>query len=318
VAESRLTLSTLSDDDLGRALRDLSAAVAFPTASGGGAVASGAVALGAVAAGTSDLAERARRRIELAPPRRTWQQLGWPFGRSGIDRSGASHTRPLQRGLVLALVALLVIAAVAGAVGLGLPGLRIIFGDGPSSGPTASLSSPGPSSQAPSSHAPSASISPLGASIALGTAVSLDEVERISGLTLLLPTDPDLGPPDATYINGRRAALVWATRPGLPETESAGVGLVISEFSGEMDDGYFQKVLGEGNTLTKVTVAGAQGWWISGSSHFFYYVDGQGKYQNDDHRIVGDVLLWSAGDVTYRLESGLGRAGAIAVAESLR
>jgi hypothetical protein len=314
VAESRLTLSTLSDDELGRALRDLSAAVAFPVASGGGAVASGG---GAVAAGTPDLAERARRRIELAPPTRTWPQLGWPFGRGGIDRSGASRTRPLRRGLVLALVALLIVAAVAGAVGLGLPGLRIIFGDGPSSGPTASLSSQ-VASPSPSNQAPSASISPLGASIALGTAVSLDEVRRISGLNLVLPTDPDLGPPDATYINGQRAALVWATRPGLPETESAGVGLVISEFRGEMDDGYFEKVLGEGNTLTSVTVGNSQGWWISGTSHFFYYIDGQGRSQSDDHRVVGDVLLWTTGDVTYRVETALGLAGAIRLAESLR
>jgi hypothetical protein len=38
----------------------------------------------------------------------------------------------------------------------------------------------------------------------------------------------------------------------------------------------------------------------------------------DSRRIVGDTLLWARGGVTYRLESGLDRAAAIALAETLR
>jgi hypothetical protein len=144
------------------------------------------------------------------------------------------------------------------------------------------------------------------------------EVERLAGFDVLLPTDPDLGPPDASFLNEHRVALVWASRTGLPETESPGVGLVLSEFRGHVDEGFFQKILGQDTTLTRVTVDGSAGYWISGAPHFFMYVDPQGEVVNDDHRIVGDVLLWTKGDVTYRLETSLGMTAAIRLAESLR
>ena len=67
-----------------------------------------------------------------------------------------------------------------------------------------------------------------------------------------------------------------------------------------------------------MTVDGSQGWWISGAPHFFYYIDPEGNAVEDTHRQVGDTLIWSTGDVTYRLESSLGMEAAISLAESLR
>ena len=93
---------------------------------------------------------------------------------------------------------------------------------------------------------------------------------------------------------------------------------MISEFRGNVDAGFFEKILGPGTTLTKVTVGGSPGYWISGAPHFFFYIDPQGQAVNDDHPTVGDVLLWTKGDVTYRLETSLGMAAAIRLAESLR
>jgi hypothetical protein len=291
-----MALRNLSDDALANALHELASSVDFPSA-----VASGPDA--------PDLAARVRSRIELAPPRPSiWQRLGLGAGLDG--RSARLGGRPIRRSLVLALVALLVVAAVVGAVGLGLPGLRIIFGEGPPS--------PRPSAAATSGTSPSGSISPLGGSLALGTALSFADVERLAGFDVLMPTDPDLGQPDASYLNGQRVALVWASRPTLPETESPGVGLVISEFQGSVDEGYFQKIIGSDTTLTRVTVAGSPGYWIGGALHFFMYVDPQGKIQTDDRRVVGDVLLWTEDDVTYRLETSLGMEAAIRLAESLR
>jgi hypothetical protein len=48
------------------------------------------------------------------------------------------------------------------------------------------------------------------------------------------------------------------------------------------------------------------------------YVDPHGKFVNDDRRVVGDTLLWTTGDVTYRLETSLGLAGALGIAGALR
>ena len=66
---------------------------------------------------------------------------------------------------------------------------------------------------------------------------------RIGGLDLVLPTDPAIGPPDAAYPLASRVALVWSERPGLPADPDHGVGLLLSEFRGHVDDGYFQKIL---------------------------------------------------------------------------
>jgi hypothetical protein len=287
VAESRQPLHAVSDESLGGALRDLAASVAFPSAGGD--------------PGREDVAARVRARIEelgMRPSpagRRRWFEFG--FG-----------MRPMRRGLVLALAALLVLAAVAGAVGLGLPGLRIIFGDVPSQRPVAS---PTASSPAPSPGGP------LGSDLGLGTALPLAEVERLVGFDLILPSDPAMGPPDVAYLAGERAVLVWAGRPGLPATRVDDIGLLISEFQGHVETGYYEKVLGSGTKLTPVTVNGSRGYWIDGDPHFFYYVDSNDEFVDDTHREVGDTLIWSTGEVTYRLESGLDMDEAIRLAESL-
>jgi hypothetical protein len=301
VVEPRRALLALPDDELVGALRQLATSVAFPSAV-------------PTEPGAPDLAGHARRRIELNPPRPSiWQRLGLG-GRVG---GGAGlRARPVRRGFVLALVTLLVLAAVAGAVGLGLPGLRIIFGQGPSPMPSPTATST--SSSSPSRPAPSATIQPLGGSLGLGDALPFAEVERQAGFDVLLPTDPPIGPPDVSYLNGQRVALVWASRPALPETNTLGIGLVLAEFQGTVDQGYYEKILGGETTITPVTVDGARGYWISGGPHFFFYRDAQGQVVTDESRVVGDVLVWATADVTYRLETSLDMAAAIKLADSLR
>jgi hypothetical protein len=295
----------LPDDELAGALQQLATSIAFPNA-------------GRIEPGAPDLATRTRRRIELNPPRSSiWQRLGVDGGFS----AGGGRTRPMRRSLVLALIALLALAAVAGAVGLGLPGLRIIFGQGPSPTPSPAATfpaSPSPSGPGPSGPSPSATILPLGGSLGLGDPLPFTEVERLAGFDVLLPTDPAIGQPDVAYLNGQRVALVWASRAELPETNIVGVGLVLGEFRGHLDAGLFQKIIGDGTTVTPVTVDGSPGYWISGSPHFFMYVDPLGQVVSDESRVVGDVLAWTTGDVTYRLETSLDRAAAIKLAESLR
>lgn len=280
----------MDDAALAGALGDLAAAVAYPS----------------VSAGPTDIAAVVRQRLVAEPP---------PRESSGIrDWIGR---RPVRRSVLVAIAAILVLAAIAGAVGLGLPGIRIVFGGPTPSAPTATPSpSPSPT-QLPGSTTPAASI-PVGLTMGLGTAVSLEEAARIGGLDLVLPTEPAIGAPDAVYTLANRVALVWSQRPGLPADPDYGVGLLLSEFRGHVDDGYYQKTLSASAQVTPVTVNGHSGYWISGAPHFFYYVDPSGKAVDDTHRIVGDTLIWSDGEVTYRLESQLPMAAAIRLAESLR
>ncbi|HTG40950.1 MAG TPA: hypothetical protein VK697_04980 [Methylomirabilota bacterium] len=302
MAESRQALATMPDEELAGALRHLATSIDFSTA-------------GPSEPGSPDLAARVRRRIEQNPLRPSlWRRLGLGVG-------VGTRARPIRRGLVLALVALLVLAAVAGAVGFGLPGLRIIFGEGPSptaSPPAPSSASPRPSQPGPSEPGPSATVQPLGGSLGLGDAVPLAEVRRQASFEILLPTDPPIGLPDVSYLNDQRVTLVWASGAVLPETNTAGIGLVLGEFRGNVDQGYYEKVLGDQTIVTPVTVNGGRGYWIHGGPHFFYYIDPQGQVVTDESRVVGDVLIWTRADVTFRLETSLGMAAAIRLAESLR
>ena len=292
MAEQRRALAAMDDAALAGALGDLAAAVAYPS----------------VPAGPSDIAAIVRQRLVAEPSARESSGVrGW-IGR-----------RPVRRSILVAIAAILVLAAIAGAVGLGLPGIRIVFGGPTPSAPTPSPSaSPSPTPTQPAGSTAPAASDPVGLTMGLGTAVSLDDAARIGGLDLVLPTDPAIGPPDAAYTLANRVALVWSERPGLAADPDYGVGLLLSEFRGHVDDGYYQKTLSSSAQVTPVTVSGHSGYWISGAPHFFYYVDPSGKAVDDSHRIVGDTLIWADGDVTYRLESQLPMEAAIRLAESLR
>ena len=56
--------------------------------------------------------------------------------------------------------------------------------------------------------------------------------------------------------------------------------------------------------------------WLSGDPHFLFY-EGPNGDVHDPRRWVGDALLWARGAITYRLETSLGEAEAIRLAESM-
>ena len=281
MSERSMQLAALDDAGLESMLRASADSVAWPLAS---------------APGAPDLAARVRARLVAAPPR--------------APRRAWSNWRPARRALILALLALLALAAIVGAVGLGLPGLRLTLGDAPVSPPP---------SVSPSAITP-APPGALGSRLGLGDAVALADVEVVTGLPVRLPADPAIGPPAAVYVDPTRndqVAFVWAATDALPRTLEPGIGLVLMRFDGTTDDGYHQKLIGEGATARAVKVGGQDGFWISGAPHYFFYYRADGSIVDDTRRWVGDALIWSDGGTTYRLESALGMDRTIAIAESL-
>jgi hypothetical protein len=133
-----------------------------------------------------------------------------------------------------------------------------------------------------------------------------------------------LGPPDAVYFSDRVAggavSLVYVARPGLPAS-TAGTGALLSELRG--DPISFVKKLMAGNArLESVVIAGQPGFWLQGR-HTVALLDAEGRPVEQRPRLAGNTLVWlhrlpGGGQLTYRLETALDKAGAVRLARSVR
>ncbi len=212
---------------------------------------------------------------------------------------------------MLAIVALLVLAAVAGAVAFGVPGIRLIFGD-PGASPPPAVASP----TAPASGG--ASAPPAGSSIDLGEQVDPATLADRVDFPVVFPSDPALGPPDAAYVSRRdEVALVWAPSDDLPPTVEPDIGLLIMQFRGSVTPEPIGKMIASGTVVEPVQVGDGAGYWITGDPHVFFYMSPEGEHMEEGRRWVGDALIWQRGAQTYRIETSLGRDEAIRIAESL-
>ncbi|HYM50556.1 MAG TPA: hypothetical protein VET65_08265 [Candidatus Limnocylindrales bacterium] len=163
-----------------------------------------------------------------------------------------------------------------------------------------------------------ASSSSIGARLDLGRQVTLAQAQAAVDYHVLVPAS--LGAPDQLYLvdTARRAvALVYLPRPGLPQAAQTGVGALIIEFPGRTDSNFLFKMVGQDATIEEVPVNGQPGFWISGKPHAIAYADASGNFEQDTLRLSGDTLLWTQGALTLRIESGLSKAQALAVAASL-
>jgi hypothetical protein len=244
----------------------------------------------------AELPARVRERIAAAPvPAREpwWRSLRLPV-------------RPVRRALVLALALIIAIAAIAGAVGLGLPGLRIILG--PSS--TATLQ-PTPT--------PPPTGEPPGSAMGLGRPVSPPDAVQRFGRALPAIDDPAYGSPDAIYVEGRDESVVtqvWGPGPGRPLANSHGVAMILTAIPADVEVDLVKKLISGGVEVEFLPVVGTSGFWIEGAHEVL--VAGPGSNEVLSLRVAGDVLLWSKDGVTYRLESSLGRDASVALAEAVR
>jgi hypothetical protein len=271
---------------LERELRALGAAIAYPATSPD------------FAAGIQTRLER-----EPRPGTRWWRRLGDLAGGGELP----STARPLRRALVLALLLLLVVAAIAVAIGLGVPGIRIVFGPGPSLPPTTSSTSASPGTT---------TSFPPGSGMGLGVLTPFEAVEPQTGFAPRLPAG--LGPPAASYLSDRRLVMVWPPSSAHPRIATTDVGLLVTEFQGSVDTGYYEKIVHNGTTVEEVQVSGHRGYWLAGEMHALFYVDANGRPVDEQRLAVGQVLIWSDGDLTYRLETEGSKEEAITLAESIR
>jgi hypothetical protein len=129
-----------------------------------------------------------------------------------------------------------------------------------------------------------------------------------------LPAYPsDLGPPDRVFVQeteGDAVVLAWLD-PARKDTAR----MLLDELGSDV---IAKKTLSQGYTLQETTVNGQRAVWI-GSIHILDFYDRSSSTEIELRRLInGPVLLWSAGGITYRLQSDLSLEEAVKVAESLQ
>lgn len=290
----------LSDPQLERVLHDLGEEIAYPL--------------------TPDLTTRVRQQLKSRSTRRS------PLTRILTTRLALAVAATLL--LLVGLLALVPTARTAVADRLGLPGVTIRylpFIPTPTPTPTSTpVPTPPPTGTPIPTPQPTPTSVPIGVRLHLGERVTLAEAQARVAYRILTPTHTSLGPPDEIYLgtppDGGQVAFIYGPRPGLPETGTTGVGLLLTEFRVDPNSSVdpVGKGLDPGSRLEMLTVNDSQAYWIEGNMHVFFYQDPSGEVQQETIRLASNVLLWRKGDLLLRIESGLAKDAVLRIAESVR
>lgn len=210
---------------------------------------------------------------------------------------------PAHRSLALAAVALAVLAAAAAAV----PPIRDAVGD--------LLGLRGATVQ----RVPRLPASP--GRVDLGRSVPLATAARRAGFEIRLPADRALGRPDGAYVRGRpplaQLTLIYRPRSGLRRIAAGPVGLLLTQFRGDLDPDLIAKLVGPGARVRRLSVGSSPALWIEGP-HSFVYRDARGRVRDEARRLATNTLLWSRGPVLLRLEADVSLRRALEIARSVR
>jgi len=130
------------------------------------------------------------------------------------------------------------------------------------------------------------------------------------------------GPPDRVYVDngvpGGLLSLAYRPRAGLQEAKSTGLGLLVSEFRGDLAPEYAGKIAGQATKIERLTVDGHRAIWLEGAPHFFFYRPPNEPFREERLRIAQNVLLLEDGRLLVRLEGAFDRERAVELARSLR
>jgi hypothetical protein len=152
---------------------------------------------------------------------------------------------------------------------------------------------------------------PLGPG-ALGDPVTVERAERAVRFVLGVPAGP---PPDEAYVfvaaGGNGALLAWEASDRYPSLPGTPWGLVLIEL--RTDEGILVKDVGGSDDIQQVRVDGRTAFWIE-APHQLHVITDEGS---ETFGVDGNVLIWTAGAITYRLETSLELPEAIALAESV-
>lgn len=139
-----------------------------------------------------------------------------------------------------------------------------------------------------------------------GTPLSRTAAERTLGFRFMLPRFHGKGP-DRVYVLGDSLGTVIL--------RSHGRRVLLSEFSSPGEMG-LKKLTIDQTSVEWVRVGDREAIWIRGT-HTLTYFDHQFGFREQTIRIRGNVLVWTRGQLTLRLEGDFTRAQAIALAKTI-
>ena len=168
---------------------------------------------------------------------------------------------------------------------------------------------------------PKVPTSPSAATLDLGLPMPLTRSGKpnVKIADVVLPAA--LGRPDAAYVKeeayGLRLTLVYEPGPGVPRSPYTGVGLLVTEFRGDLEPEFVEKLVDSGTRVERLTVDGLPALWLEGGPHVVLFRDADGGFAEDRGRLAGNTLLVERGDLLVRIEGEIDRDRAVGIAESL-
>ncbi|TMK55200.1 MAG: hypothetical protein E6G60_20285 [Actinobacteria bacterium] len=142
----------------------------------------------------------------------------------------------------------------------------------------------------------------------LGTPRTRAEAEQIAGFRMILPRFK--GAPPKRYFAVRDALIATVIRSG-------STPVLLTELKGEQT-WLSKKVTDPQTKIEGVRVGSHDGLFLSGGRHVLMYQVSPGEVGHLYTRFAGNVLIWAAGDRTFRLEGNVSRNEAIRLARLIR
>ena len=158
----------------------------------------------------------------------------------------------------------------------------------------------------------------IGTTLQLGREVSVNDARDGAPFAVMAPATA--GDPAKAYVDEPVAGavtLAWSPSDRLPEVGDTGVGLLLTELPGSVEQTLLEKRLDPMTSVEVVTVGDVTGYWISGGKHQLTYLGPNGAGRADTTRLAANTLIWSNDGAVFRMESGLDRTTAIELASTL-
>jgi hypothetical protein len=150
-----------------------------------------------------------------------------------------------------------------------------------------------------------------------GEPITLREAGILLGADVALP--PRLSEPDRVWADQvftesgevPRVTMAWRVRPALPEISGTRYGAILMIFEGDANQAS-KEIFEDTGVLKFETVDGVDYYWTTGT-HVLQLLTSEGVVYV---RVEGNVLLWSDGSHTMRLETALPKVEALRIATS--